>query len=55
MPKIVDLAEAKIKAEKHAAAMDKLRALPKQPKTITELLKRVKIIEGYLGLRQLNA
>ena len=51
MPKIIDLTEAKTKAAKRKAAIETLKALPKQPKTIAELLKRIQAIEEYLGLR----
>ena len=39
------------KAEKRKAAIEALKALPKQPKTIAGLLKRIQAIEEYLGLR----
>ena len=50
--KIVDLTEAKTKDKKHKAARDKLKKLPKQPKTIASILERIKAIEEYLGLCQ---
>ena len=48
--KIVDLTEAKAKDKKRKAARDKLKKLPKQPKTIASILERIKAIEEYLGL-----
>lgn len=38
------------KAEKRKDARDKLRKLPKRPKTIVAILMRIKTIEEYIGL-----
>ena len=51
MPKIVDLNEAKMKAEKRKKVMARLKKLSKQPKTISELVAHIEVIEEYLGLK----
>ena len=48
--KIIDLTEAKTKGKQRKAARDKLKKLPKQPKTISGIMKEIQAIKEYLGL-----